>query len=250
MEFHERMAIVHADHVFWNPISEEGVQDLIASLALEPGAQVLDVACGAGELLIRLAERYGASGIGVDISVEALAQARRRTSERVPGAALEFVHGDGAHYEPPGGRTFDAVCLVGASWIWKGLAGTLRALVPWMKPGGLMLLGEPYWKVPDPPIAYCEAEPGITPDSYTTLDGIREAAQHEGLRLVYMVGASDRDWDRYEMLQSLAADRWALANRNHPDLEEFLEADQKWRRQYLKWGRDALGFAQFVFRRG
>lgn len=248
MDFFERMAIVHAAHVFWNPISDEGVEDLIAALDLAPGARVLDIACGAGELLVRIAERYGATGVGVDISAAALATARAKARGRVPDAGLEFVEGDGAQYEADA-ASFDAVCLVGASWIWKGYENTLDALLRWLRPGGVLLFGEPYWKVADPPAAYCEADGGFTTETFTSLDGIREATLARGLQIVYMVGSSERDWDRYEMLQSLAADRWARANPDHPDLAEFLEATRRDRALYLRWGRDALGFAQFVFRR-
>ncbi|MHC4165048.1 MAG: SAM-dependent methyltransferase [Planctomycetota bacterium] len=248
MEFHERMAIVHAGHVFWNPISDEGVEDLIDAMALAPGTRVLDVACGAGELLVRLAERYGVRGVGVDVSAGALAQARAKAHERVPDAELEFVEQDGATYEAPP-ESFDAVCLVGASWIWKGYVGTLQALVHWLKPGGILLFGEPYWKPGASPVEYCEADGSFAPDTFTTLAGVREAAEAEGLQLVYMVGSSDRDWDRYEMLQSLAADRWVRANPDHPDLDAFVAATQRDRTLYLRWGRDLLGFAQFVFRR-
>jgi SAM-dependent methyltransferase len=248
VEFHERMAIVHADHVFWNPISDEGVEDLISAMDLESGARVLDIACGAGELLVRLAERYGVGGVGVDVSAGALEIARQKARERVPNAGLEFVECDGAKYEAAA-KSFDAVSLVGASWIWKGYVGTVQALVRWLKPGGILLFGEPYWKVDPPPKEYCEADGDFAPETFTSLAGVREAAEAEGLRLMYMVGSTDRDWDRYEMLQSLAADRWVRANPDHPDLDEFIEACQRDRSLYLRWGRDVLGFTQFVFRR-
>jgi SAM-dependent methyltransferase len=244
MDFHQRMAIVHTLHTFWNPISEDAVDDLVEALDLPPNSRVLDIACGVGELLIRIAERYGCSGVGVDISDAALEQARVNASERVEDA-LEFVESDGASFATE--ERFDLVCLVGASWIWKGYRVTLDALKLRLKPGGLMLFGEPYWRVPEPPDEYCEIE-GVTRETFTTLDGIREAAARRGLRLVYMVGSTDRDWDRYEMLQSLAADRWARLHPDDPDLEEVLRLTERSRMNYLRHGRDVLGFAQFVFR--
>ena len=86
-------------------------------------------------------------------------------------------------------------------------------------------------------------------ETFTTLDGIREAAADRGLRLLYMLGSTDREWDRYEMLQSLAADAWAEANPEHADRDHVLEEDVKAKRAYLQQGRDTLGFAQFLFRR-
>jgi cyclopropane fatty-acyl-phospholipid synthase-like methyltransferase len=157
MEFHERMAIQHAGHTFWNPISEEAFADVARALDLEPGARVLDIACGTGEMLLRLAEQYGATGLGVDVSSHAVERARRAKAARVPDADVEFVEAEGASYRPEPGTEFDVVMLVGASWIWKGYEGTLAALVERVRPGGLVLFGEPYWKVLSPPREYCEA---------------------------------------------------------------------------------------------
>ena len=61
-------AATHSDHVFCNPLSEAKVDELIELLRLPPGARVLDVACGKGELLCRTATRWKASGVGVDLS--------------------------------------------------------------------------------------------------------------------------------------------------------------------------------------
>ena len=76
MDFHERMAIQHTEHVFWNPTSDEAIAEVIDALSVEPGMHVLDIACGPGELLIRLAEMHGTSGVGVDDWKGALARAR------------------------------------------------------------------------------------------------------------------------------------------------------------------------------
>jgi demethylmenaquinone methyltransferase/2-methoxy-6-polyprenyl-1,4-benzoquinol methylase len=56
----------------------------IDALGAAPGARVLDLACGTGDLLCELG-RNGVRGIGVDISVGMLATARRRG---VPGALV------------------------------------------------------------------------------------------------------------------------------------------------------------------
>lgn len=48
--------ITHREHVVCNPVSEEKLARLVALLRLPTGAQVVDIACGKGEFLIRLAK--------------------------------------------------------------------------------------------------------------------------------------------------------------------------------------------------
>jgi SAM-dependent methyltransferase len=247
MDFHERMAIGHALHTFWNPISEPAVDELVAAMDLAPKSRVLDVACGPGAWLFRVVERYGASGIGVDVSAGALERARA-TAARTHDADVTFVDQDGAAYVAACEEQFDLVCLVGASWIWKGYRGTLEALRPRVRPQGLLLFGEPFLRVAEPPTAWCEIE-GVTPDAFTTLDGLRTACRDAGFRLLYLLGSTEREWDRYEMLQSLATDRWVRAHPDHPDRDDLLAFQDRFRENYLRYGRDVLGFATLLLRR-
>ena len=51
---------------------------------LRPGERVLDVGCGIGSVAYDLAERYGATVVGIDVSTSALEVARaRHTHPRV-----------------------------------------------------------------------------------------------------------------------------------------------------------------------
>jgi len=246
MEFHARMAIAHSLHTFWNPVSDDAVDDLIWALDLEPGARVLDIACGAGELLLRIAGRGDISGVGVDISPFALERAREAKAATQPDADITFVESDAKDYVP--GATFDVVCHVGASWIWNGYAGSLAALHDLVRPGGRVLFGEPYWRVEEPPEAYLRSE-SLTRDGFTDLAGLGKAVEEAGFRMLYLLASSEQDWDRYEMLQSLAVDQWVEAHADHPDREEVLAIQKRARDAYLRWGRDVLGFAQMILRR-
>ena len=85
--------ITHREHVVCNPTSEEKLARLVEFLRLPPKAQVVDIACGKGEFLIRLAEAYGVRGMGIDISL-----LRRRRSEKAHGAGIgcrHHLHSDG-----------------------------------------------------------------------------------------------------------------------------------------------------------
>ncbi len=247
MEFHERMAVAHDLHVFWNPVSEEVVDELLWALDPQPGMRALDIACGVGELLLRLAG-YGVRGVGVDVSPWAIERAKAAKAASLPEADIEFVAQGGADYTLPADGPCDIVSLVGASWIWDGYQGTLRALHDFVRPDGLVLFGEPYWKVSEPPAAYLEAE-DLEADSFLDLAGLHAAVEAAGFRLLYQVVSSGQDWDRYEMLQSLSVDRWAMAHPDHPDRDEVLQVQRRAQRTYLRWGRDTCGFTQMILRR-
>ena len=89
---------IHSLHTYLNPISDEGVGELEEILALEPGTRVLDIASGKGEMLLRFAERYEISGVGVDKSPYFHRQAVERMEERCPGADVRFVEMDGKDF--------------------------------------------------------------------------------------------------------------------------------------------------------
>lgn len=237
--------ITHADHVLCNPLSPSRFDELIGLLDLPVGARAWEAACGKGELLIRLAERYGASGVGVDMSPYELRVARERAAERAPAADLRFVEGDAAAHAPEPGRADLAACI-GASWIWGGHRGTLRALRAASRPGGLVLVGEPYWRR-EPAPEYLAAA-GLGADDFGTLEGNAAVGVEEGLTLLYVLPSTDADWDRYEMLQLRAAERYAGAHPDDPDLPELLARARGGAASYLRWGRDTLGWGLYLFR--
>jgi len=104
--------VVHRLHTFCNPISEEGVGELLQVLDPAPGLRVLDIASGLGALLLRIGAS-GASGVGVDASP--FAHARAVAARDAAGEVLDvqFVHGQGEAYVAD--TPFDVAMCVGAS---------------------------------------------------------------------------------------------------------------------------------------
>ena len=246
MDTWKYFGITHADHLVCNPTSPERLDELIGLLDLPPGAHVWEAACGKGELLVRLAERLGIRGTGVDLSPYELPVARSRAAARIPAAELTFIEGDAAAHPPEPASVDLAVCL-GASWIWGGHRGTLAALRGFARPGGLVLVGEPYWRrQPDP--AYLAAAELAAAD-FSTLHGNVKIAAEECLTLLYALPSRDEDWDRYELLQLRAAERFALAHPDDPDVGELLARARRGTDAYLRWGRDTLGWSIYLFRR-
>ena len=238
--------VTHTLHTYCNPVNSGTIQELEQLLELTPQTHVLDIACGMGEMLVGFAERRGISGVGVDVSPYAIRRAEDKRVERVPHAKLRFVHERGEAYQPDTGEAFDVAMCVGASWIWSGFEGTLRALMGFAKPGGLIISGEPYWRKQPTP-AYLESEK-LEESEFFDLASCDKLARSLGLETLWMRQSSEQDWDRYEMLQLAGVDRFARAQPDHPNLAEIRLRVQKSNKAYLRWGREEIGFAFWVFR--
>jgi SAM-dependent methyltransferase len=238
--------ITHREHVVCNPTSEEKLTRVVELLRLQTGAQVVDIACGKGEFLIRLAEAYRARGVGIDISPFHVADAKRRLATRASAADITFTQMNGADFRPDEPHSLDLASCIGASWVFGGHADTLDALISMVKPGGWVIVGEPYW-LQEPSEDYLKAS-GVAREDFGSHSSNAESGERRGLGLVHTIVSSQDDWDRYEGLQWYATDEYA---RNHPDdsdLAEVVERVGKARVAYLRWGRDTLGWAIYMFR--
>lgn len=238
--------IAESGHRILNPCTEEKLMLLGDICRLREGQQQLDLACGKGEMLARWAERYGTGGLGIDLSEVFLTAARERVDELGVADRVRFERGDAAkHRAEPG--SFDIVSCVGATWIGDGLAGTIELLRPALRPGGLMLIGEPYWTEPAPEEAYEAA--GAEPDDFTSLVGTLDRFEAAGMELVEMVLADGDSWDRYAAEKWRAISDWLRSvPADHPDaadMREFLNHD---RRSHLAYVRRYLGWGLFVLR--
>jgi SAM-dependent methyltransferase len=236
--------ISHTDHDILNPLSSAKMDELVELIGPLDGGRVLDIACGKAEPLTRIVERYDVSAAGVDLSPPFVAAARERVAERTPGADVEIVELDGASYDP-GDDRFDVALCLGASWIWGGFEGTLKALAGFVRPGGLVVSGEPYWKQ-TPAEEYLKRE-GLRADTFGTHAKNVQVGLDLGLNLEYALVSSDGDFDRYEALQWRATERFAVSHPADPDVADVLERCRSSRESYLGWGRDTLGWAVYVF---
>jgi len=238
--------ITHRDVTFCNPMSEQKFDELVGLLDLPPDSRALDVACGKAELLRRISRRYGASGVGVDISPYEVKDAVRKNLELGLDRRIEIVEGDGAKHETEP-ESFDLTMCIGATWVWGGYKGTLSALKQRTRPGGLILVGEPY-KIKDPDQAYLDAEGDFAANLVTHHDNYRVGVD-SGLTFLYSMVSSADDWDRYEGMTHRGAESYAIENPEDLDVPELLDLARQNTEKYLRWGRDTLGWAVYMFRK-
>jgi hypothetical protein len=191
-------------------------------------------------------ERGAASGVGVDLSPFSVRAARERALARVPGRDLRILEGDGAAYDGEPG-SFDLASCLGASWIWGGNRGMLRALARWARPGGVVLAMQPFWRAPPDPDYL--ASQGLRADEFGSHEDNLADGAGEGLTLLEARISAPGDWDRYEDLQVRAAEEWARENPADPDGPGILARARASHADFVRWGRDGVGDALYLFRR-
>lgn len=111
---------------------QTSADEFISRLALKPGEQVLDVACGTGNTAIPAA-RAGATVIGSDIATNLLEQARARAAAE--GLTIKFEEGD-AEKLPYGDAAFDAVVTMYGAMFAPRPELVAAELVRVCRPGG------------------------------------------------------------------------------------------------------------------
>jgi SAM-dependent methyltransferase len=237
-------AVVESAHDIQNPSSREKLLLLGERLGLGPRSHVLDVASGRGGPAILLAGAYGCHVTCVEKSEEFDVAARRRVQHAGVDDLIELIHADARQFTFEQER-YDAGLCLGASFVWDGLRGTLEALIPAVRPGGFVVVGEPYWKrwpLPDVVDADWRKE-------FETLPRTAERFSDRGLVPVTLIEASLDDWDRYETLKWLTGEAWLTEHPDDPDADEISKELHASRDEYLHWQRDLLGWAIFVGRK-
>ncbi|MCS6937133.1 MAG: class I SAM-dependent methyltransferase [Candidatus Bipolaricaulota bacterium] len=119
--------------------AEQSCDALVSLLGLQPGAKILDLACGPGRFAIPLARR-SFRVVGLDICEIYLEQARAKAKEH--GLQIEFVHGDMRAI--PFESEFDAVINLFTSFGYfereEDHLQVLKEVRKSLKPGGRFLL--------------------------------------------------------------------------------------------------------------
>lgn len=235
-------SLAHVEHTIAAPVSERRAAQLLNRLALPPGASAVDLGCGAGAWLIRLAAiAPGVRLVGVDTSPTALAAAREAADRLGCSDRMNWIEGDAASLV---GR-HDAVLCVGASHAFGGLDGTLRAVRDRLEPGGQVILGDTIWQQAPSRTAQDAVEAG--PEDFPDLAGLVDRAVKQGFEVVDGHVSTLEEWDDYEWAWTGALVRWAT---RQPAATQgratALQAARAHRDAWLHGYRQYLGFATLV----
>jgi SAM-dependent methyltransferase len=239
-------SIAHSHHPIAAPIFGVNVNRLLRRADRRPAARILDLGCGeAAWALQALAHYPDGHADGVDVSGYALERAATAATERGLADRLTLHERDARTYVPDG--DYDLVMCVGSTHLFDGLAGTLQTAGRHVNADGILLIGEGFWQFPPTPEAL--AALGATPEHFTDLAGLVDAAERGGWTPVYAHVSDTSEWDNYEWSWIGSLTEWALDNPGHPDAAEALTVAREHRDQWLRGYRNVLGFATLVLRR-
>ncbi len=245
MDIPRIFSISESAHRLHNPFTPEKLSTLGTALRLEYGARVLDLGSGSGEMLCTWARDYGIIGIGIDLCQLFTEHARRRAEELGVADRVTFIHGDAAGYVAE--EKVDVAACVGATWIGGGLTDTIKLLTRSLRQGGIILIGEPYWRQAPPTEEIAKGCLASSIADFLILPELLAFFTRLGYDVVEMVLADPDSWDRYEAAKWLTLRRWLETNPTD-ELAEEVRAKlisepvryARYTREYLGWGVFAL----------
>jgi SAM-dependent methyltransferase len=184
-------------------------------------------------------------GTGIDMSQLFSEQARLRAVELGVVDQVKFIHDDAAGYVSD--EKVGVAACVGATWIGGGVAGTIELLAQSLRTGGIILIGEPYWRQLPSTEDVAKGCLANSISDFLMLPELLASFGQLGYDVVEMVLADQDGWDRYEAAKWLTMRRWIEAN---PD-DEFVKDVRAeltsepvryatYTREYLGWGVFAL----------
>jgi SAM-dependent methyltransferase len=243
MEFLELKNISERYLELVNPSTPEKVLIAGCVAGMRTGSRVIDFGSGYAEALILWAREFGTSGLGIDIRPAACERARNKIEAQGLGGQIEIACGNAAKYrfEP---RSYDVASCLGATFIWKGgFQEALREMQRALTSGGRLIVGEAYWLHSPVPPDYAQREPWIRMEHE-----LLHMAREEGLELIYVLHSSRDEWDHYESENWRGLSDWLDEHPLHPGREDVLRHLHQSQEEYVRYGREYLGWALYVLK--
>jgi SAM-dependent methyltransferase len=234
---------------FLSPLSEDRATELVSFLVagLPEGGSVLDIGCGWGELLLRVAQADpGCTVVGVDLDADALAEASRRAEQRGVPHRASFLTGDGATVGP---AAVDALICIGSTQVWGppveaaqplAYAAAFDAIRGRVRDGSRVVYGDGTWSTS--PTPWATAQLAGRDDEFVTLDELVQLAGEGGFVVQAADEATLEEWDLFEGGYVAGYDTWLSTHSpEDPDAEHVRSLAAAQRAAYRDGYRGVLG---------
>ncbi|MZF90410.1 class I SAM-dependent methyltransferase [Streptomyces sp. SID5643] len=226
---------------FHGPLSEARAVDLVQRLTRHRPTTVLDIGCGAGELMLRiLAAMPETTGTGIDLDTDDLARGRKTAADRGLASRVRFVE------ESATGTTrgpADLVLCVGSSQaLGDRLPDVLEELRRLVTDHGRVLLGEGFWQRTPSSDELSRMWPDAAVSDHPDLATLISTAIDAGFRPEWTETASLDEWEAFESGYLADTEVWLAEHPRHPLAEETRQRVDRHRARWLTY-RGVLGLA-------
>ena len=240
MDYFELVEISTLHLELTTPAAPEKLWTIGQYLDLDNEKQVIDFGCGYGRQLELWGKDFGVSGIGIEIHDHMCKMA----VERIKRAGLSeriSIHCENALNFPFERNHFNVASCLRASFIWGGYRKAIKTMKEAIKPGGKLVVGEPYYVTDEIPQELLKFEG----DLHTEYQLV-QISRDEGFDVEFVVRASRDDWDRFASSNWYGLLKWIKENPDHPKRQYVKAHLRKKQEMYFRFQRNLEGWAVYV----
>jgi ubiquinone/menaquinone biosynthesis C-methylase UbiE len=166
----------------------------LAHVAIDKLDTILDVGCGGGRTVNKLAAATQGKVYGVDFSEESIAASKRTNTRWIEMGRVEILNGSVSRL-PFQDSTFDLVTAVETHFWWPSLPSDMREVFRVLKPGGQLIIIAEVYKGANTRIAKLAEQ--FAPRTGMTLlnvDEHRELFASAGYSGIQVIEERDKGW--------------------------------------------------------
>jgi SAM-dependent methyltransferase len=212
-----------------------------------PSGRVLEIGCGKAEILARICEFTGATGLGIDLPGSLAEEPSHLAADLGVRRKLTIRFIDASEYLAAASDRFDVVILCGASHAVGGFSQLPDVATKVLNPGGWLILGELAWRA-SPHESFLNRL-GMRAEDLPRLPGMPEFLAVEGLNPILWREIPTEQFMEYEdrLLENGLA--FARSRPHDPMAQEIERRAEEWHELMRTAGIEQFSFGWGVFRR-